>query len=453
MTPTRIHYLHPSMKVHTFSLKLALSILISLMLSPPCGAQETISGTVFDGQTERPLSNAYVRMGERNTKTDVRGEFNLPFDADEELEVGNHSFHEFRIRPSDLVRTTDLVIYLTPKPESGGIRRSGNTEEVYTPDFEYIFDFHFIDNKLVIATYFDKKINKSKRNPGYENCVLSLFEKGEIKDRLILPNYPYRLRKTPFGELFLEGADYAKRIRLENGKLISREVDYQDFITQIIPLTAAVDSTVFWVKMVPELPQVVHYGFSVGMERALAVRVVRNEDYFERVETDYSMLDLNMLEEAKELAENYGFNEKLFAPFLRSRRIAVNLTKPYSPGFAVGDDYLIFDALNHWVFSHGASGEVRDSVYLPLNLDGEDLVEILQDPVSESIYAVHEKSGIHFLRLIDPYRGSMGVAFKIDIPFPEKLRVFNGNVFYINRDVDRGMRHLYSEKLDFLRNQ
>lgn len=434
------------------SCRIICYLIINFLVNITYG-QEMIKGTVRDGGSEEPLYNAYVRMGNRNTKTDASGNFSLALDAEEELEVGLHGFHEFRIRPADLISLDDITVYLTPKPDLEGLGISDEVQPVYSPDFERVFDYSFIDNQLIIATYFDKKINTSKRNPGYHNCVLSLFENGVSLHRLIIPDFPYRLRESPFGELFLEGSDYALRIRSEKGKLHSTEIKYDDYLSQILPLTAAFDSVVFWVYIIPELPQVVHYAFSVELNREYVVRVVRNHNYFDRVEKDYSMLSRDQLAEAFELSSERGFSDRLFAPYLRRRLVVVDDTPPYSPGFRIGNDYLIFDALNEWIFRHDSNGEVKDSVYAQVNLDGEVLKEILQDPVTEEFFVTHEKSGVTYLRPLNPLQGRLGAAFKISYPFPEKLKIYNGTVYYIRRDVDRGVRHIYSENPVFLRNR
>jgi hypothetical protein len=427
----------------------AFAFFLLLMGFGSSHSQELVMGTVFDGETKNPVRNAYVRMGERNTKTDANGNFSLPFIEDEDLQAGGRDFHEFRIAPRDLKKDKPLNIYLTPKPEIQGLQSSGEAQSVYAPDFEYIFDYNFIDNNIVIATYFDKKMNKKKRNPGYRNCVLSLFENGVSKQRLIIPDFPYRLRRSPFGDLYLEGADYAYRVHYDSGEISLREVKYEDYLQEILPLTAAFDSAAYWVKIVPELPQVVHRMFSTELARALTVRVIRNRNYFLRVNDDYLMLDPARREEAAKLAKKYGFADQLFAPYLRRREFVIDLAPPYAPGYRTGDEYVIFDAMNQWIYRHTAQGGPIDSVYFDVGLDGEELVKIVHDPATQACYAIHEKSGTYYLRRIDHTRGSLGAPFKLTIPFPEKLKVYNGTLFYIHRDVDDGTRHLYSEKLDF----
>ena len=421
------------------------------LISLSATAQREIRGTVYCGNDREPLMGAFVRLGDRNTKTDGDGSFVLPYQSGEELIAGASGYYDLRIKPSELTYGDKIDIYLPIKPGIKGLGISEEVEKVYTPDFEFVFDYHFLDDHLIIGTYFNKKLNKKKRNPGYENCVLTLFDNGVNKHRLIIPDYPYRLRSNPYGDLYLEGADYAKRIIIKDEKLTGLDIDFKDYLNQILPLTVAVDSSVFWVKIVPELPQVVHYVYSISLGREIVTRIVRNKEYFERTRGDYAMLSNNERQEAMRLAEEKGFSTRLYSTFVRKNDFTLSLAKPYSPSFAKGDTVYIFDPMNHKIYSHDKYGSPIDSVYFDAEPGDEKIGHYTQDQVSEDVYAIMNKGGETIIRRVGLNTGGLGAPFTLGYPFAENIRVYNGYVYYIRRDVAEGSRHIYRERLNFLR--
>lgn len=428
-----------------------LFLLSIWIIIPELSGQKEVTGTVYSGQDGEPLKGIFVRLGNRNTKTDDEGTFTLPYTAKEDLELGASGFHDMRIKAEEVEAWNRLDIYLALKPEVEGLGINENIEAIYTPEFEYIFDYEFLQDNLITATYFNKKLNKQKRNPGYENCVLTLFDKGVKKHRLIIPDYPYRLRSSPYGDLYLEGVDYSKRIVIKEGELIDIDINFEDYLNQILPLTVAIDSSVFWVKIIPELPQVVHYVYSISAGREMVTRVVRNKEYFLRTRGDYTMLSKNQRSKAQELAEEKGFSPQLYSTYLRRNELVVNLIQPYSPAFGKGKEVIILDPLNRRIFSHDKYGLPIDSVYFDPEPGDEKLRSFTQDQVSKKIYQILDKGGVTIIRHVDETTGGLGAPFKIGYPFVEKIKVYNGFVYYIRRDVDKGTRHLYRERLNFLR--
>lgn len=428
---------------------------LSLLFSLPALGQETVSGNVFSGEDHRPVAKVKVRIGDRSIRTDAKGSFTLPYDKNEHLEISAPGFHDYRRKPSDINDFDNLSIYLVPKPSISGLKVSSEAVGVYEPQFEYIFDYEFIDNMLVVGSYLNENISDPERDLSVQNCALTLFDKGKMIHRLIIPDFPQRIRRSPFDEFFIEGLDYALLIDVENGKLSYEAYDYSKYVVNVLPWTAAFSKSASAVGMIAELPLVIHYLYVPDEEKERTIRVVKNHSYFEETYDDFTMLSRSQRQKAEELSKEFGFDKRLFASYIRvsdqNRRsrmyIDRDLRKPYTPAFNYQGDLFILDAMNQWIYRHDQDGAKLDSVYFPIDLPVEELSLIQQDRVSQKLYAIHQKKGVYYVRKLDPATGSLGTPMKIAFPFPKKLKIYNGNAFYIRHDAQEQIKHLYKEKL------
>jgi hypothetical protein len=434
-----------------------------IAISTALFGQNAISGVVYDGGSKKPLSNATVKMGNRNVRTDARGVFNVPYKEGKDLEVSASGYHDYDRDTYDLVKNADVAVYLAPKPKPKGLKVSAGAVGVYEPEFEYLFDFEFIDNLLIVGSYLNRNISDTDNGSSLKNCALTLFDNGEMRHRVLIPDFPQRLRRSAFDELFVQGLDFALLVSEDEGKLSIREFDLKEYRTNVVPWTVALSNSAFSVQIVKEIPQVVHYCYLTDPKSHEVIRTARNRSYFSKTFLDYTMLDPNQKALAAALSEDQGFDKELYASYIRANNRQPNfrsqqpyatgvdrdLRPPYTPVYKKDGDVLILDAMNQWIYRHDQRGVTLDSVYFQIELPGEELWRIEQDQVNEKLYSIHQKKGVYFIRELDAKTGSLSNPMKVAYPFPEKLKIYNGSVFYIRHNSDEGYKHLYREKLQF----
>jgi len=349
--------------------------------------QESIRGVVYDGHTLRPMADASVRIGHRNMRTDATGTFTVPVKRkSSKLEVSATGFHDYDRNFKDIVDFNHVDIFLVPKPTIKNVKASSGAMGVYEPDFEYLFDFEFVDNLLFIGSYLNRNISDRSRGLSLENCALSVFVRGRRAQRIIIPDFPQRLRRSAFGELFIEGTNYALLIKEEATELSYSEFDYKEYVTNIVPWTVALSKSAFQVRIVKEIPQVVHYCYRTDLKSQEVIRTARNSAYFTKTYLDYTMLDQNQKAFASSLGEQQGFEKELYSGYIRTNnrepdyrlpqtnvnQIYRDLRPPYTPVYKQGNEVLIFDAMNQWIYRHSEWGEAIDSVYFQIDLPGEE---------------------------------------------------------------------------------
>lgn len=417
-----------------------------LMSSSPAEAQDTLRGVVYDASLNLPLAGAFVRSGHRTTDTDLQGRFALPITENESVLVGHPDFHRLRI-PFDRIHTGEGIrLFLTPGLTAADMQT--NVEAVRTPQFEYVYDYLFDGDHLLVLSYMNQKSGGDRSIDPFVNCALTVLRRGEQIERLILPDYTQNIRSLPNGDLWITTGDSCYRL-LHDG-------DTHELLTEscalyydtLRPITGVLDTGVFATHEFPIVPEVTHSIRYPHMDHPRGVRTVRNPRYFDRVADDYAMLTSDQLREAENLAAESGLDPTFYAPYLRRHQYVIDTERPYAPGFVVDDRYLVFDPMNQWLFFHDADGSPIDSVPAYYEWGKEELEAFVQDPFTEKIYAVHDRGGVRIIREIHPETGAAGEPHKIAYPFPENIQVYQGYVYYIRHIVKgESNKHLYREKL------
>ena len=410
-----------------------------------------ITGTVYSGAYLKPVGGIYVRCGIRSTKTDYKGHFSIPKIKDEPLQLSNSKFHTQEIPPNRLIPGKNLEIYLTPTSSAySEVLKSSPVQTVRAVDFENIFDYTLLSDTLIILSYMKSKLTGTTQDV-YLNCAMTAMKYGKVIDRQILPDYIKKLHLDPFNQLFFEGDDFCHIVLRNEDKLKVESFDLNEFYSRIEPIYAVDSNRVYYAYKYDYIPQVSHRIYYEDQKHSYPIRYIKNKNYFSQLSVDYDMLEPGELKEAKRMEEETGIKAYLFSTYIRSFYLLRDIAPPYAPGFKKDDTLYIFDHMNQWLFSHKLDGSPIDSVGIYHDaLNREELVDVLQDPFSKKIYVHHERSGVHYIRVIDLSTGATGRPYKIYHPFAERVKILEGYVYYIySTPKDKNVKHLLREKLPF----
>jgi len=428
-----------------------LILLVLIFCSANGFSQTEISGTVYSGAYLKPVADIYVRSGIRSTKTDFKGQFSISLTSGEPLQISNSKFHTQEIPYERVKSNNNLKIYLTPTSSSySEIITSNKVQTVRAENFENIFDFTFLSDTLIVLSYMKSEQSAISRD-AYLNCAMTVLKYGEVIDRQILPDYINKLHLDPFNQLFLEGNDFCHIVLRDEQKLKVESFDLNDFYDRIEPIYARDSNKVFYAYAYDYIPQVSHRIYYDDERNSFPMRYIKNKNYFKQLSADYEMLEPSEIREAERMEEETGINHYLFSTYIRSFYLLRDIAPPYAPGFKKEDSIYIFDHMNQWLFSHNLEGGRVDSVGIYHDaLNREELISVLQDPFTEKIYTHHERSGVHYIRKVDLKTGATGRPYKINHPFAEKVKIFEGYVYYVHSTAkDKSVKHLLREKLPF----
>ena len=392
-------------------------------------------------------------MGKYSTKTDFEGKFNLRITPDEPLILSHPSYHIQKIPFQAAVTIKNATYYLTPSSGSPNMVMEGaEVQPIYTPEFEHVFDYTFLGDTLILLSHMNlgKPETKFDDKP-YINCTYTAMYRGEMIERKVMPNNIQKLFHHPGGTVFLEGKDTCYVLaRNENDLGISgfSFKDYQDFVSLAY---AETKNAIFYSYGYPYIPQVAHKMYNFIDDEIYLLRLVRNKEYFDEVENDFAMLTERELKSATALEKATGINHRMFSTYVRSFGIIRDVTMPYSPGFLVGDEILIFDHRNSSVSYYDTNGTFKQMKGMFHNtLMKEELVKMVQDKSTEMLYTLHNKNGVMYLRNVDIQTAATGRPFKLHYPFAENVKVFENYVYYLHKTpADVKYNHLVRQRLPF----
>ena len=438
-------------------MKWILTLVFAIVFLLSGFAQENrFEGQVNSGSFLGPVSSVHVKMGKYSAKTDYDGRFSLRYTENEPLVLSHSNYNTQRI-PFDVIFSgSEPTFYLTPTSNLTSMTLEGSgVQNVYENEVEHVFDYTFLNDTLIVLSFMNiGKPNNPDKTP-YKNCAYTALRYGKTIDRKIIPNNIERLFDYPNGSLFLEAADTCYILKRTPEKLSVNGFDFKDYKNFVSLVYATTPDAVFFTYQYPFIPMVAHKMYSHSANETYLLQMLGNGKYSEKVSDDFAMLGKEEIEAAKKLQETTGVNYQMFAPYLRSFYLYRDLARPYAPGFLVNDEVIIFDHGNNKAYYYDSNGiYIRSVGMYHKNLTREKFVKMIQDPITGTLYTLHEKGGVLYLRKIDSETAASGQPFKIKHPFAEKVKVFENYVYYLHKSpIDEKVKHLVREQLPFTINQ
>lgn len=422
----------------TKSLSSVLFCLICLLANAQIDS--ALQGVIYSGETLKPLSDAVVRVGNYNQKTDINGQFSLKIKSGESLIVSHPKFHTQTISADEFQTRMPFKTYLTPSAYvSSEVRESQEVQAIYKPELEQIFDYTFKGDTLIVASHPELSLNSVKMTPSNDVAALVFMVRGEVVSKVILRASVSVLLPACDGQLYLFGESSVWKLTRRSEKEAFEQIDSETFLQLVAPCFYADSSYTYNLVSLPYLPQVDLLRFEPATKRYTLIRSIRNEPYFSKIDDDYSMLSYGQRREAELLAEKTGIPARSFAPYLRRFYVERNLKLPFTKAFLNKDTMFVFDHANHKLFRHNALGYPIDNLEIyHAELTRETIQNLIKDPYSNVIYAVHDRAGSMVMRRIDTGTGATGRPFKLHHPFPKEIQVFEGYVYYLYKPTEKG---------------
>ena len=130
----------------------------------------------------------------------------------------------------------------------------------------------------------------------------------------------------------------------------------------------------------------------------------------------------------------------------------VYYTPLYAPLFVHKDSVFVFDHYENKILKSTPKDGVVGSVDIKYHFNSRKSgweQPLIQDKKSEKIYALFTRAGYTFLSLLDTQTGEIIKTYKLYYKYIEKIKVINGDVFYIYRPYESVQKkYVYKEALD-----
>ena len=411
-------------------------------------------GTLSDAVTGQPIYKAHLTCGSKTFVTDRSGRFYLRCGHKDTVSITHIGYENLLISPEQI---SGSPLHLSMHPKSTQLQEveiSDKPVGVYTPPSEHVFDFDFVGDTLIVLTYEKWKMVRGQEDastPLYIGCHLELVDpSGKVICRKALPDFISKLYRDPLGQFFLIGKDFCKHISFHGHEILLASVEADIFKSQIEPLNACSSTHWFFDNYTRDYPEFTHFAKAKNTDSQSEIRTIRDEFTMELFRAEYKYMSGYDKLRAIRLEKKTGIDKEIYGAYMTGFQNSLYYHPLYAPAFFHSENLFIFDHHNDWLFIHDTLGFAQDSIPIAYHkLRDKNFAElIIQDRVDQTFYAVYRKNGRNFLRQVQLTDGTAGEKITLYYPYPEKLKVVNGSVYYIYRPVNSlQTSHLYREEI------
>lgn len=399
---------------------------------------KTIDFTVFNEKNEL-VSDAYFQFAENGQYLGVstNGSLSITFEELPLRILVTHISYETQEIIIDKQSPNPLTIRLKTKNVSlSAVSITSKIKEVNDITAENIKDYILTEHGILMLL-----------SSGQKNKLKLLSDDSNNKQYLSIKSGAKQLFRDCRGLIHLIFEDSIQRVEYFHGDLILTEKNsFSDFTKYILPCEITEGETI--IRFIQEEENQANT-FLISHAQPPKFTIMRQ------------MFDLNMRQRiyeekgmlsgvsASEANSNFSLGE------IRKRQRDYDFFNfiikkdLYTPLFKKGQNLFIFDHYNDSLVTFNMNGEKIKSQYISYHLSDDFRPNHLQDESTGDIYITMRHKRVYFLYLFDFESLEISKTIKISKPFPMNLKVKDGKLYYLARDLTAEHKNyrLYSEKL------
>lgn len=377
-------------------------------------------GRVLDSETKRGLEhvNLLVRGGRTGTVTGALGDFSFFTDSIPAMLVVSHLGYESKEMILDET-SYSMVIYLTKKTsELPEVEIKANIKEAFFQDTQYAVMDYEIDSGLIYLLIYRIRLLNSE-------LICKNLHGDTIARSAVMRFFPNKLFRDCMGYLHVLGSDSGFQIHRVGEKLnLIHPVALKKFDDVLKDCMLSTTETFYFRK-------VVHHG--LGVEYFGVDRKTLKKNMMARV-TDEQRLGMLNREE-----EDAGLLWKTRHPdsrddFVRWNFVHKVLYRPIKTAiYKTGDYICIFNTPARQMEFYDMEGNFSYKLALMVDdvVDGRWTTDVLTDEVTSLVYTLFLRNGVSTLYRIDLNTGRLKKIISLVFPYPQKVRVYKGFVYYL----------------------
>ncbi len=445
--------------------KLFLFVLacVFALTGPKAASAQTGSRTVLvvDSLDGHPIPEVSITVdGVPQRTTEVEGKAQLRWDArsDVRLRFEHVSYRALEVRLKDMEKLDGAwVVRLVPKDYQLGAVTVGRAvpEVVFERPDLHAADLFINDEGLWVLAYEHPRMVRSQVDASKEilrdvRLVLLDTSFNEVVSCPV-PEDVFGLRHDLRNDVVIEGTRHAFSVGRSGDELVLRPFGLEELRHAVLPWSDSIPGWVLGSNAVPEYPALDHLAFDPERDTTRRICSVVDTFMMDLFRSSYKYMKGPDKVAAMNLAAQLGVDKEVVAGYMSGFSHNIWYRPVYAPLFVVGDTLLVFDherwRLRKFARSLSAAGEVA----LPYQVKAEGRFwsgELVQDRMTQRIYAVFQRNGITWLRSIDPVSGALGDPFRLANSYPERVQVQAGKVYYIWRPyASLQKRTVYRERM------
>lgn len=317
---------------------------------------------------------------------------------------------------------------------------------VFQSDTLHVQDFEVVSPEITILLTYPKKLQKGSR--------LLLLLHNQIQASIDIPMaWPaIKLIKGYQGEVYLMCQDRIYLVLFARSSIQLRVFDEDYFYEFVSPVVDTLESNYFVSNYSEWYPAFEYYG--LNMQNPVHHRLLQIQDdlMMELYRAEYKWADVRTKLWAWDMERETGVDRQIWVGATQFTQ-SLFYEPLYAPLFLKGDTVFICDHYKDSLFMFDGDffnfiGAHPISYHQDKKKTGWRK-EVLQDPVTQKIYIIYMYAGYTVLRELNTGTGRVMSSFALHYRFVEKVRVYNGEVYYTYRPFESlQKKYLYKESLN-----
>lgn len=437
-------------------MKISILATLVFLCSAFYHAQVIVIGKVVDKNNESvviPDVNVFISANKKNeVKTDINGKFELNLTSTGEdtiffEHVGFESTYKI-ISVSDKKKAKNQAILLQIPMYYHELSTftftAQKVDTVYGSPEHSVEDFLITeDGKLLLLAY-ERTLKKGAK------IVLAGSDQKDISEATV-PGDAKHLFKDYSGIPYVICENSVFAIEIVNDKIRFESVKEQDFYD-------------FYHRVIDTLGSNFYYSTFNELYPAVSFIVTDRNDT-----THHELMEIKddfMMELYRAQYKYVSGRDKLWAYRQElatgiDKEIWIGATsftqdilyKPvYAPLFIIRDTVHLFDQYKKQLYKFDSNHNLVDSLHLDFVQESQKEKweqPLILDKQKELVYGLYNKGGYYYIKSVDCQDGKIDRELKLSNRFVERIKIFNGKVYYIYRPYESlQKKFIYSEDLE-----
>ena len=325
----------------------------------------------------------------------------------------------------------------------------GVPQVVYGSKLLSVQDFEITDNYDAVLLTYPKQLKKGSRLLLYDMV-------SEVKDSIEIEGEAVELTRDYEGHIYLIHAKGCKRIIVNGDKLEAIDLSLFHFQRYIAPIIGTSESKMFFSTYDAYYPAFDYFYLNVIDSTYTKFASVMDEQMMEEYRAEYRFVDHQdpIAVRQKLAAKNLELQTGIDAEVLYGRQIftrSIYYEPPYAPIFKMDKYLFLFDYQCDSMKIFDDNGKLLNEKEITHDHNDRKTGwkgNILHDRVKNTVYALYEKGGFHYLHRINLTTGELKNPIRLNHRYAESIQVINGKVYYIYRPFESYQKkYFWMEKL------
>lgn len=325
----------------------------------------------------------------------------------------------------------------------------GVPQLVFSSEQLSVQDYEIVDKHNIVLLAYPKRLEKGSQLLLYDPVK-------QVRDSVEVDGEAIELIRDYEGHIYLVCTTGCKRILISDGSIETYAISKYYVNRFIIPIIGTVGNKMIFSTYDALYPAFDYYSYNVDDSSYAKIASVIDEEMMEQYRSEYKFVDMHdpIAVRKKLAAKNYELATGVDASVIYGRRYftkSIFYEAPFAPMFKVNDSLYLFDYHCDSLKRFNKEGKLASETFI--NHDHNQRKEgwqkeLIQDRVTNEIYALYERGGYYYLNPINLKSGELSDPIKLNNRYADEVQVYNGFIYYVYRPFESYQKkYFWREKL------